>query len=91
MEIDFDPAKNEKNIRERGLSFSLVREVDFETALFSIDTRRDYGETRFRALGLVEGRLHALVFVETANGIRVISFRKANKREIRLYESKSQS
>lgn len=89
MEIDFDPAKNEKNIRERDLSFTLVQEVDFETALFSIDTRRDYGEVRYRALGLLEGRLHALVFVETTNDIRVISFRKANKREIRLYESRT--
>lgn len=91
MEIDFDPAKNEKNIRERDLSFTQVQEVDFETALFSIDFRRDYGEVRYRALGPFEGRLHALVFVETANGIRVISFRKANKREIKLYESKTQS
>ncbi|HXH72846.1 MAG TPA: BrnT family toxin [Mariprofundaceae bacterium] len=91
MEIEFDPAKNEKNIRERGLSFEAVAEFDFESAVFMEDTRHDYGETRWRALGLLEERLHALVFVETENGIRVISFRKANKREVKLYEQAPQS
>ena len=35
--------------------------------------------------------LAALVFVETENGIRVISFRKANKREVKGYEQATQS
>ena len=34
-----------------------------------------------RAIGLLENRLHVLVFTETVDGIRVISFRKANSRE----------
>jgi uncharacterized DUF497 family protein len=89
MKIDFDPDKNDKNIRERGLSFEQVAEFDFETALFTIDNRRDYGEVRYRALGLIGHRLHALVFVEITDGIRVISFRKANQREVKHYESQS--
>jgi uncharacterized DUF497 family protein len=89
MKIEFDPIKNEKNILERNLSFERVAEFDFTTAQFIIDERKDYGETRFRALGFVKQRLHALVFVETAQGIRVISFRKANKREVKQYESQS--
>ena len=89
MEIDFDPAKNAKNIRERGLSFEHVLEFDFKTAQFALDNRRDYGEVRYRALGLIDQRLHALVFVEITGGIRVISFRKANKREIKQYETQS--
>jgi uncharacterized protein len=89
MKIDFDPDKNTKNILERSLSFERVAEFDFETALFTIDNRRDYGETRYRALGFIDHRLHALVFVEIIGGIRVISFRKANKREVQHYESQS--
>ena len=46
-------------------------------------TRRDYGQTRYRALWFIGGRLPALVFVETAQGIRVISLHKAKKREVR--------
>ena len=90
VDIDFDAAKNARNIRDRGLSFERVREFDFETAVFTVDTRRDYGEIRRRVLGRLDGRVHALVFVDTAMGIRVISFRKANKREARLYEKATQ-
>jgi uncharacterized protein len=50
MKIDFDPIKNEKNIRERGLSFERAAEVDFNTALVFPDTRKAYGETRYIAL-----------------------------------------
>ncbi|MCC4261569.1 BrnT family toxin [Pseudomonas aestusnigri] len=91
MKITYDPAKNATNIERRGLSFDRVADFDFETALFSVDDRRDYGETRYRGFGYLDGRLHALVFVETENGIRVISFRKANKREVKGYEQATQS
>lgn len=62
MKIEFDPLKNAKNIRERGLSFERVVEFDFKTAQFAIDNRYDYGKTRYRALGFLNYRLHALVF-----------------------------
>jgi hypothetical protein len=87
MEISFDPAKNAINIALRGLSFERAADFEFETALFSPDVRHDYGEARIRALGWLNGRVHALVFVETRHGIRVISFRKANKREVNIYET----
>ncbi|MGC2415235.1 MAG: BrnT family toxin [Stellaceae bacterium] len=86
MDITFDPAKNERNIRERDLSFDQARDFDFATAIVEIDERRDYGEIRVVALGFLEGRLHSLCYVETEVGIRVISFRKANAREIKRYE-----
>jgi len=91
VKIDFDPVKNAKNIRERGLSFIRAADFDFATAIFAVDARRDYGEIRHRALGLLDGRLHALVFVETVLGIRVISFRKANSREVKRYETQTRS
>ena len=86
MDITYDPNKNQRNIEERGLSFNLVEDFDFETALYVVDGRKEYGETRIRALGFIGDRLHALVFVETDTGIRVISFRKANKREEKTYD-----
>jgi len=90
VEITFDPAKDAKNIRERGLSFTRVAEIDFNTALVLEDRRREYGETRYAALCYLDSRLHVLCFTETAKGIRVISFRKANAREARRYD-KSQT
>lgn len=85
MQISFDPEKNERNIRERDLPFERAAEFDFEHALVHTDTRKAYGETRYVALGSVRGRLHVLCFAETADGIRVISFRKANEREVKRH------
>jgi len=87
MNISYDTNKNNRNIVERGLSFDRVADFDFETALYSIDDRHEYGETRIVAIGYLENRLHVLCFVETENGVRVISFRKANSREVKHYES----
>jgi uncharacterized DUF497 family protein len=86
LEVTFDPAKNERNIRERGLSFERAQDFDFKTAFLRIDARQDYGETRHVALGFLDGRLHVLCFTETTAGIRVISFRRANAREVKRYE-----
>ncbi len=91
MLIAFDANKNDTNIRDRGLSFERAANFDFETAVYKQDARYDYGEFRFRALGYLDGRMHALVFTETAKGIRVISFRKANKREVLTYEQETKS
>ena len=85
MEIEFDPDKNERNIRERGLSFELVWEFDFDTAMIRLDMRRDYGEPRFIALGMIGTRVYNLVFTVRVDRIRVISFRKANRREAYRY------
>ncbi len=91
MEITYDYSKNRRNLIERNLSFEEVAEFEFEGARLSIDTRKDYGETRIRAIGFLHCRLHSLVFTETEKGIRVISFRKANKREIKEYEKQIQN
>ena len=85
MRVSFDPNKNAKNAIERGLPFDVVSDFDFSSALFTKDERRAYAETRYVALGLLHGRLHVLCFTETGDGIRVISFRKANDREVRAY------
>jgi len=86
VNITFDPAKNDCNIRLRQLSFERTADFDFGTALIDIDRRWNYGETRIVALGYLDGRLHVLCYIEIQTGIRVISFRKANSREVGRYE-----
>ena len=86
MHIEFDANKNERNIRERNPSFQCVADFDFDTALVQQDIRNPYPEVRFVATGLLDERLHVLCFTPASDGIRVISFRKANLREIRNYE-----
>jgi len=89
VEISFDPAKSEKNLRDRGLPFDRVAQFDWLGALVVEDARKDYGERRFRVLGQIEGRLHALVFTPRAGRVHVISLRKANQREVQQYEQKA--
>ena len=90
--ITFDLAKNAANIRERGLPFSLVKdEFDWASAKVIEDTRRDYGERRFRALGYIGARLHAVIYTLRATEMHVISLRKANRREARRYAEKAES
>jgi len=85
MDVTFDPPKNARNIAERGLSFERVADLDWETALSEEDGRRDYGERRVRVFGLLGRRLHVAIITIRGEAVHVISFRKANKREVRRY------
>ncbi|NOV32337.1 BrnT family toxin [Methylomonas sp. ZR1] len=86
MIIEFDPAKSARNILERGLSSERVADFDWSSAIATEDVRKDYPERRFVAFGYLDERLHVLCFTPVTGGIRVISFRKANSREIRKYD-----
>ena len=88
MAFTFDPEKNARNIAERGLSFDLVERLEWETAIIVEDTRRDYGETRLQVLALLDGRLYAAVVTPRGEDLRVISLRKANRREVERYGKK---
>ena len=83
MGITYDPTKNERNIRERRLSFERAADFQFETALVADYFRN--GEMRRIAVGYLDKRLHLLCYIPKSDGIRVISFRKTNKREAKLY------
>lgn len=91
VNISFDPAKNERNIAERGIPFEAATDFDWSTALVVEDLRKDYGEQRFQALGFIGERLHMLVFTPREGKVHVISLRKANRREVTGYESQVQS
>ena len=89
MDISFDPAKNDRNVAERGLPFALVGQFDWSNAIIEEDVRKPYGEPRYIALGDLEGRLHAVVFTPRADKVHVISLRKANQREVKFHEQKT--
>jgi hypothetical protein len=63
---------------------------DWDTAVIVVDTRRDYGEPRLRVMGRLDGVLHAAVVTPRGGDLRVISFRRANRREVRLYGKKDE-
>ena len=88
-EFEWDEAKRAVNIAKHGVDFSLVRRVDLASARVEPDLRHDYGEDRFQASVRIDDRLYIFVFTYRGDAIRVISFRKANDREILRYETKS--
>jgi uncharacterized DUF497 family protein len=85
MPIEYDPRKDAHNKELRGLSFELVTRFRWETALVGRDDRRDYGEDRFWALGFIGEELYT---TPREKAIRVISLRKASRKERLAYAEK---
>ena len=86
MRLTFDPVKNDRNIAECGLSFERVADLDWQTAVAQEDSRKDYGETRVRVLAFLGQRLHVAVITVRGDAPHLISFRKANRKEVEWYE-----
>lgn len=87
MLFEFDESKNTANLKKHGISLSDAALLDWNDLFIEPDARYDYGEQRFIAYGLLNGRLHAMVFTKRAGGPRIISLRKANRRERKKYET----
>lgn len=83
--LEWDDEKLARNVVERGIHFSEAERIDWSTAQTFTDDRIDYGEDRFVTRGLIDGRLHILVFVMRGERMRIISLRKADSRERRNY------
>lgn len=86
MEIEWDNAKRTKTLSERGVDFADVALVDWDNALTQEDRRSDYGETRFITIAPINNRLYVMAWCWRGTALRVISLRKANKRETRQYD-----
>ncbi len=81
----FDPNKDRLNLEKHGLSLSLAEGLDWEAALLWIDDRQDYGEMRVLALAPKTEILYYVAFVDRADVRRIISLRRANRREVKRY------
>ena len=90
MLLSYDPAKSDRNEALRGLPFSLAEDFDWTAALIAEDTRMDYTEPRYQALGLLGERLHMLVFTPRGETVHVISLRRANLRERTRYAAQTE-
>jgi uncharacterized protein (DUF4415 family)/uncharacterized DUF497 family protein len=61
MRLEWDEAKRAANLAKHGIDFSLAEQFDFESAKIGPDERRDYGEPRDIALGVIGSRVHVLI------------------------------
>ncbi len=89
MRIEFDPAKDASNQTKHGVSLALAAELDWDAALVWTDDRFEYGELRMIALAPRTGILYYVAYVERGSARRIISLRRANRREVRHYAQNS--
>jgi len=85
MEFEWEELKNERNIRERGIDFADAVGIFEGATLTDYDGRKDYGEDRWIAVGVVEGRTLVIVCTDRDSVRRIISARKATANEHREY------
>ncbi len=85
MQIEFDSAKRQETLEERGLDMADAAEVFEGSHLTVEDARFDYGEVRSITVGFLAGRMVVLAWTLRGEACRIISMRKANDREQKAY------
>jgi len=85
MRIEFDPSKDAANQTNHGVSLALAGELDWEAALVWVDDRFEYNEMRMIALAPKTEILYFVAFVDRGEVRRIISLRRATRREVKHY------
>jgi uncharacterized DUF497 family protein len=85
MQIEFDPNKDLTNQAKHGLSLAFAEQLDWDSALVWVDDRFDYGEMRMVALAPETGVVYYAAFVDRSEVRRMISLRRANRKEVKHY------
>jgi uncharacterized protein len=86
MGFEWDAAKDAANQAKHGIAFPEAAQIFRGSVVVTEDTRRDYGERRFIALGEYDGEVIRLVFTERGDNIRIISAWKANSNDREKYK-----
>ncbi|TWC13366.1 MULTISPECIES: BrnT family toxin [unclassified Pseudomonas] len=86
MGFEWDEAKNEANIRKHGIDFNDVLDVFNHPLLTLRDDRVGYGEERWISIGWIKSLIGVIVYTEQQGDVvRIISARKATKKEAKYY------
>ena len=85
MECDWDESKDAANRAKHGVSLAQAVRLDWTRGKDVMDLRADYGEDRIIRYARLDARLFACVYTVRSGRLRIISLRKANRREIRDY------
>ena len=89
MEFEWDPAKSAATEQQRGTDFDRAAEIFLGKRVEWADDRKPYGEPRIRAVGESAGELLHVVYTERGEVIRIISARRANRKERALWHSRA--
>jgi uncharacterized protein len=85
MQIDFDPKKDQLNVRRHGCSLADARLMNWDDAMSWIDDRFHYDESRMNALGLNGDRVYYVSHIDRGGVRRVFSMRSATRQEMSRY------
>ncbi|MCB9991908.1 MAG: BrnT family toxin [Rhodospirillales bacterium] len=86
MEFEWDKNKEKQNIAKHGIEFSMAKRIFDGPVLTRIDNRKNYGETRYVSIGLIDNIAVLAVTHTDRNGkTRLISARPASRRERMAY------
>jgi hypothetical protein len=88
VEFEWDEAKHAKTLRERGIGFDDGARIFEGPVVIWQDRRCSYGESRFRAIGESEGDILHVVFTWRSDRMRIISVRRATRRETKAWLSR---
>jgi uncharacterized protein len=88
MKIEFDRAKRLATLENRGLDMAQADEIFAGNTITVEDDRREYGEKRYITVGLLKNRMVVLVWTLRGEARRIISMRKANAREQKIYQAR---
>ncbi|USX16141.1 BrnT family toxin [Oxalobacteraceae bacterium OTU3CAMAD1] len=89
MNYTHDPKKLAQNVAKHGVWFDIAEGFDWEHAIVRVDSRNDYREPRLVSIGPIGNRLYVMVFSLRETAVRIISLRKANRREVKEYETQA--
>ena len=86
MELEFDPVKDRINREKHRLSLTFGERIFDDPDVLSLPTiRQEDEEERYKAIGMVEGKLYTAVYVWRVDVVRFISVRRSNPHEERTY------
>lgn len=84
--FDWDDAKAASNLAKHGVPFDYAARVFLDEAVVDFDASREAdGEARRKAVGQIEGRIFTVVYAQRGDAIRIISTRRANAMERKVY------
>ena len=85
-DLEWDELKDRANRAKHGIGFEEAVSVFDGPVLSAVDDREDYGEDRWVTVGLLEAVVVIVVVHTDRDGkTRLISARKANRKERRTY------
>lgn len=89
MLFEYDPVKSARNRAKHGIDFEQAKRL-WSGKVVTVPSLGEYGEARYVALGVIDGKHWTAVFTRRGERIRIISVRRSRKKEVEVYGEEDQ-